>query len=852
MHISIRTKVLSLSIFLVVLTTVTISGAYYEMARRAERREFQQRIQIAFEIVLDGLKDQISTYTQQFDDYFQKDNRLGGSIALFLQEENHLSAARPIAFHLTRVADELKKVQTIVLADRLYLYGHDRRLLVLYQRDQNQDNIGAYVRSQTGQDTYLPLDDPAIQTKLLEGQPIADLPLPLDVPLVYADEIPTAISASLCQVGQKLGFRITIPIIYLDKPTGILVSEVFSTQDLIERYAALSKTRINLFAGNVWSVGTFPVQDHLTSSSLGQLIDCDTVSSQESRLTFLSLVFDLQKYYQGQCALYRGAQPIGAITVSLSQAIEQQEIHNIMVVIVVIACLVSAIAVGCSLLFSHNTVHAIHSLVNIIGATAEGDLRWRAVATTHDEIGLLATKLNQMVFQLRGISVRVQTSVDAVNRSADTILRQMQALMTHMEQQAVSIDTTTAAMETITQFIDVVTRNTTELLVVAAHNLSSVQETRASIAEVTQYTSDLTHDVSRISAAVDQVSQSVKKISEHTGQLEAVAQQTEMEMAHIEHSLQEVSRNADSSQQLAKETMDAAAQGQHSVEASMQGMQAVKEVVGEIAHIIERIRSRSEQVSSILGIVDDITDQTALLSLNAAIISAQAGEHGRGFAVVAQEIKELAARTQTSTREIGVLIHELQASTREGVQKTVEGIQKADQGVTLAQTAQMALTTILESATRASVTATNTAQVTQQTAASSQTVKTSMNHLIEMVAHIRQALQQEDDDVEDVVTAVDDIRLLAENVNQASVEEIRSTQEIEDRMTDITEKFNHIAEQTETLKQNADDIVAAMYDVETTVAEILSDVTVISTETVQQLHAQSEQLQQVVRVFKVE
>ena len=99
--------------------------------------------------------------------------------------------------------------------------------------------------------------------------------------------------------------------------------------------------------------------------------------------------------------------------------------------------------------------------------------------------------------------------------------------------------------------------------------------------------------------------------------------------------------------------MNAAARGQASVEASIRGIAELKTVVGNTAQIIQEVNLWGEQVSSILGIVDDITEQTSLLSLNASIISAQAGVHGRGFAVVANEIKELAVRTKNSTREIG-------------------------------------------------------------------------------------------------------------------------------------------------------------------------------------------------------
>jgi len=328
-------------------------------------------------------------------------------------------------------------------------------------------------------------------------------------------------------------------------------------------------------------------------------------------------------------------------------------------------------------------------------------------------------------------------------------------------------------------------------------------------------------------------------------------QHTGTAIFRIEQSLCGVSENADQSQNLAKETMDAALRAQAAVDASIHGMNDLKEAVAQTADIIQEMNVWGGRINSILDIVNEITEQTSLLALNASIISAQAGTHGRGFAVVADEIKELAIRTKTSTKEIETLIHELQAKTADGVRKTSTGIAKADQGVQLSNAVQEALNTILDSATRSSSGASNTAQVVQQTVTDSQLISASINRVTDMVSQIRAAIYKQEQDIEQVVTATEMISGMAEQVNRASVEQRRTTDQMAENMEQVAHRFSVISQQTSELKHNVAQIVRAMHLTESTTTETLRNATNISTETVTNLLHESEILQKIVNIFQV-
>ncbi len=193
-----------------------------------------------------------------------------------------------------------------------------------------------------------------------------------------------------------------------------------------------------------------------------------------------------------------------------------------------------------------------------------------------------------------------------------------------------------------------------------------------------------------LSATAEQMSKGMQMQTSQTSQIASA-------MEEMSATVLEVAKNSQVVASSAKEATITADQGGEVVAKTVEGMERIAATVQESARTIGELGKSSDQIGEIVAVIDDIADQTNLLALNAAIEAARAGEQGRGFAVVADEVRKLAERTTKATKEIAVMIKNIQRETSNAVAAMESGTKEVSEGVSLANQAGDSLRTIVDS-----------------------------------------------------------------------------------------------------------------------------------------------------------
>jgi len=356
---------------------------------------------------------------------------------------------------------------------------------------------------------------------------------------------------------------------------------------------------------------------------------------------------------------------------------------------------------------------------------AVGDLNIKIVTgikkleiESEDEIGRLAQHMNQIITDTEGIVGSVEKAITVVKNTVN----ETKILAEAAVKGNLSIRGNESNFEGSYKDLIFGMNATFEAIIRPLNEASSVLETMAG-GDLTRrisasYPGDyrkLKHSINdfgdsicnalnKVSEAVEATASASNEISSSTEQMAAGSKDQSNQTSQVAKAVEQMTKtimgttiNVDRASETAKTSGTMAQEGGNVVGDTINGMNRIAEVVTQAAGMVKELGSSSDKIGEIIQVINDIADQTNLLALNAAIEAARAGEQGRGFAVVADEVRKLAERTTKATKEISVMIKQIQTDTVNAVDSMQKGTEEVNNGKLLAQKAEEALHKIISS-----------------------------------------------------------------------------------------------------------------------------------------------------------
>lgn len=322
--------------------------------------------------------------------------------------------------------------------------------------------------------------------------------------------------------------------------------------------------------------------------------------------------------------------------------------------------LVVIVAIIAAYVLARLLVRPIRRLADVAVAVASGSYDARADVGGPSEVSTTAVAVNQMLDEITGL-IQTREEKDAIQREVSQLL--------------VEVSDVARGNLTVETHPDMI-RDETLGSIASSFNYM-VTQLRAIVSDV----NETTNAVTSASTGIAERSSNLALISTSNSQR---ITETANALDEMVLSMQDVNENARLSSSVAAEARGNAEAGAQAMHETIEALQAMRDQIQEAGRTVTRLGESSQEIGQTVQIISQIARQTNTLALNASIQAARSGEHGRGFAVVAEEVRKLAERAASATRQIETMVKTIQADTDEAVTAMTIGSRQVAEGVDLA------------------------------------------------------------------------------------------------------------------------------------------------------------------------
>jgi len=350
-------------------------------------------------------------------------------------------------------------------------------------------------------------------------------------------------------------------------------------------------------------------------------------------------------------------------------------------------------------------------------------------------IGAVAFALLLVITLVTEQRRRFASSIELNHRNQDAIMRLLDEMGSLAEgdltvKTTVSEDITGAIADSVNYAIDELRSLVTTINETSEQVSSSAQETQTTARHLADAAEQQAQQISSATSAINQ----------------------------IVSSMDIVSKDSAESADVAERSVKIASHGAEVVRETISGMDSIRDQIQETSKRIKRLGESSQEIGSIVELINDIAEQTNILALNAAIQAASAGEAGRGFAVVADEVQRLAERSTSATKRIETLVQTIQSDTNEAVNSMEQTTAEVVAGARKAEDAGSALGDIERVSHDLSALIQNISSAARQQSAAATDISHSMNAIQEITSQTSQGASQTADSIGTLAQLASDLR----------------------------------------------------------------------------------------------
>jgi methyl-accepting chemotaxis protein len=581
-------------------------------------------------------------------------------------------------------------------------------------------------------------------------------------------------------LGMFLGKAITDPILQKDMiKLDSLIGDAAKSRDMFYTYVTDASGAV---LNNAY------ISFNRENPALREFLSQDTTDSTPAVAAKVKERFDVLEI---PVSVKIGETKLGTVWMGLSTNGEKKNIRRIIFFLLGTSiAIVLALSVMVYVMARKMIVLPTKEAVSVASNIAAGDLTQSVRVASHDEFGRLGRGLNSMIGGLKGMIGNVQQAALHMESVSGEVKEVSVKITTGSRTQAESVEEAASSVNEMHFALKEIAGTAQDLFATSAQTSSSVIETVASIDEVARTVQELSASIEETTSAITHMSTAIRQIAENVELLSSAAADTAASSSEISASVKEVEDTARRSLELSEAVASDAQQlGMRSIDKTIEGMQRIDAAARRTSDVVNRLVGRAESIGSILTVIEDVTDQTGLLALNAAILAAQAGEHGKGFSVVAAEIRDLSNRTAASTQEISELIASVQEESKVASGVMEEGVAIAEEGMRLSKNAGEVLRKILERADQSRDMSKSINRAAAEQARSIKQVSEAIERISDMTLQIAKAANGQKESSEQITRASEKMSEITQFVKTSTGEQAKAGKYITAAVENMSSKI---------------------------------------------------------------